>query len=59
MLYFELLKPGETVTSERYQKQLMHLSDEIERKRPCTGKETRQVILLHDNVQPHTAVATK
>jgi len=51
VLYFELLKLKETVTSERYQQQLMRLSDEIGRKRSYTGQETHQAILLHDNAQ--------
>lgn len=59
VIYYELLKPGATITAERYKLQLMRLSDEIEIKRPFTGNGPRPVILLHDNERPHTAKATK
>lgn len=35
------------------------MSDEIEQKRPYTGKKTWQVILLHENARPRAAIATK
>jgi hypothetical protein len=47
------------LNSERYHQQLIHLSDELERKRPFTGHGTRQVILQHDNARPHVAKGTK
>lgn len=59
VIHFELLKPDETITTERYKHQLQRVSDEIEHKRPFTGKGPRSVILLHDNARPYTAKATK
>ena len=35
--YYELLKPGETVTGESYSLQLNHLAEKIQEKRPYTG----------------------
>ena len=45
MLYCELLEPGETVIDERYALQLNRLAEQIEEKRPCTGRGRRPVIL--------------
>ena len=47
----ELLHPNETVNSDRYSQQLIHLNQEIERNRPFTGKGKRPVKLLHDNAR--------
>jgi len=33
MIYYELLKPGETVTAERYQQQLLNLSEALREKK--------------------------
>lgn len=38
MIYYELLEPGQTVTAESYQAQLIKLIDALEEKRPLTGK---------------------
>lgn len=53
VLYYELLKPGETVTGERYSCQLKKLADEINSKRRFAGQKPRPVILQHDNARPH------
>ena len=45
VLYYELLKPGETVTGERNTLQLNRLAKQIEEKRPYTGRGHRPVIL--------------
>ena len=58
VLYHEFLKPGETVTSERYKSQLMRLNEALAQKKPFTGAGTRPVILLHDNARPHTSNTT-
>ena len=59
VLYYELLKSGETVTSQRYSDQLMKLDEKIKELRPQKGHSARKVILLHDNARPHVAKATK
>jgi len=49
---------GETVITQRYQKQVIRVSDALEEKRPYIGKEKRKVILLQDNAWSRTAKMT-
>lgn len=59
LLFYELLDPGETVTSERYSNQLIKLNDKIKELRSFSGHSERKIMLLHDNARPHIASYTK
>ena len=59
MLYYEILQPDETITSERYQQQLMQLSRALKFKRLQYAKRRDKVIFQHDNAQPHVAKVVK
>ena len=55
VIYYELLKPGETVNTERYRQQMIDLNQALREKRPEYQKRQQKVILLHDNAPSHTA----
>ncbi len=59
VVYYELLKPNETITSERYQHQLIDLNHALNENRPIPANKQRKVILLHDNARPHVAKQVK
>lgn len=59
VIYYELLKPNETITGDRYQLQLMRLSQALKEKRPLYEQKHDKVILLHDNARPHVAKPVK
>ncbi|GFX72237.1 mariner Mos1 transposase [Trichonephila clavipes] len=56
---YELLKPGETVNTDRYKQQLFHLNDAILEKREQYKKRQHKVIFLDDNAPSHRAKPTK
>ncbi|GBP51064.1 Mariner Mos1 transposase [Eumeta japonica] len=56
VIYYELLKPNETISGERYQ---LHLSRSLKEKRPLYKQRHGKVILLHDNARPHVAKPVK
>lgn len=55
VLYYELLKPGETITGARYRQQLINLNGKLKEKRPEWANKHGSLILLHDNARPHVA----
>ena len=55
VIYYELLKPGETVNTERHRQQMIDLNQALREKRPEYQKRQHKVILLHDNAPSHTA----
>ena len=59
VIYYELLKPGETVNTERYREQMIDLNQALREKRPEYQKRQHKVILLHGNAPSHTAKPVK
>ena len=59
VVYYELLKPGETVNTERYRQQMIDLNQALREKRPEYQKRQHKVILFHDNAPSHTAKPVK
>lgn len=59
IVYFELLKPGETVNTDRYRQQIINLNYALIEKRPEWARRHGKVILLHDNAPSHTAKPVK
>jgi len=58
LVYYEL-KPGDSVTSDRYRLQLIHLSCALREKRSKYEQRYDKVVLLHDNARPHVAKVVK
>ena len=59
VVYYELLKPNETITGALYRTQLMRLSRVLKEKRAHYYSRHDKVILLHDNARPHVAAPVK
>lgn len=59
VVYYELLKPSETITGDVYRRQLMRLKRAIEEKRPEWVNRHNKLIFQHDNAKPHTANVVK
>jgi len=54
VIYYELLKPGEIVNTERYRQQMINLNQALCKKRLKYQKRQHKVILLHDNAHSKT-----
>jgi len=59
LVYYELLKPGDSITGDWYRLQLIHLSHALREKRPEHEQRHDKVILLHDNARPHITKIVK
>lgn len=59
VIYYEILKPGEMITGDRYRSQLLHLNQALQEKRQKNRIKHNKVILLHDNARPHCANQVK
>ncbi|GFW09816.1 mariner Mos1 transposase [Trichonephila clavipes] len=59
VVYYELLKPTETITGDCYRTQLMRLSRALKDKRHQYNERHDTVILQHDNARPHVAKVVK
>ena len=54
VVYFELLKSGETVNTDCYRQQIINLNHALIEKRPEWARRHGKVILQHDNTPSHT-----
>ena len=59
VVYYELLKPKETITGDCYRLQLRRLSRALKEKRLLYEQRNDKVILQHDNAGPHVAKPVK
>ena len=59
LVYYELLKPGDSITGDRYRLQLIRLSRALREKRLEYEQRHDKVILLHDNARPHVTKVVK
>ena len=59
VVFYELLQPNETITSERYHQQLMQSSRALKFKRSQYAKRHDKVIFQHDNARPHVGKVVK
>ena len=59
VIWYDLLKPGETVNGERYRQQLADLKRALRQKRPEYQARQHKVIFLDDNAPPHRTRETK
>ena len=58
VIYYELLKPGETVNAHRYHhQQLIKLHRTLREKRPHYRKRHDKLIFLQDNAPSHTSMS--
>jgi len=58
LVYYELLKPNETITGALYRTQLMRLSRALKEKRAHYSRHDK-IILLHDNTRPYVVAPVK
>ena len=59
VLYYELLKSGQTITGDLYRTQLIRLKRAIAEKRPEYATRHEGIIFQHDNARPHVARPVK
>lgn len=59
IIYYELLKPGETVDAHRYHQQLIKLHRAIREKRPDYQYRHDKIIFQHDNAPAHTSTLVR
>ena len=59
LVYYELLKLGDSITGDRYRLQLIRLSRALRKKRPEYKQRHDKVIILHDNDRPHVVKSAK
>ena len=59
VLYYELLKPGETINEERYRALLIRLKRAMAEESPEYATRHKAIIFDHDNARPHVAIPVK
>jgi len=58
VVYYELLKPNETITGALYRTQLIEMEPSTQKRAHYYSRHDK-IILLHDNARPHVAAPVK
>ena len=58
-VYYELLKPTETITEYHYQLQMMRLGRALKKKRSLYEQRHNKAVLHHDNAKPYVTKRVK
>jgi len=59
VIYYELLKSGQTINGPLYRQQLMSLNRALKEKRPEWATRHEKLIFHHDNARPHVTQPVK
>lgn len=59
VIYYELLRPNETVTIDRYRAQLLRLSGALAEERPQYNKAEDKIILQYNSISTHNVKVIK
>ena len=58
LIHISFIKPGETITAEKYCRKIYEMHQNFTRKQPALANR-KGPILLHDNARPHVSMTSR